>query len=50
MYELKNYYNVIIAVMRNFSEVSLKVLFFNNLEIVSSGKYDNKYKALLVQI
>lgn len=50
MYELKNYYKVIIAVLRNISEVNLKVLFFNNLRIVLSGKYDNKYKALLIQV
>lgn len=50
MYELENYYKVIIAVLRNISEVSLKVLFFNNLKIVLSGKYDKKYKALLIQI
>lgn len=50
MYELKNYYKVFIAVLRNILEVSLKVLFSYNLKIVLSGKYDNKYKALLIQI
>lgn len=37
MYELKNYYKVIITVLRNISEVNLKVLLFNNLKIVLSG-------------